>query len=417
MRIKIGIPSGEKQRLFLDHFNSTLRARSSASSGTAMIRDDGTFESSTINVHTIGDEQVILTWTVTKSSDGMLQHISVNSDDPSKDEAIWKDTANDIVKSARTAALAEKKSRFFQRRLVYYVGTQLDGEYWLPGFRFAPAYPNDTDPYLIHAERPVFIDMNIDAIDLQNAISIAQERARRYAARMSLLLNVGLYQADHVHRWVILHGQDNIPSNTKQKNIRLQLGYIPKENADRMPEKGKLCQLGRYTGSLDSLSRVGSKLLSLPPEIQNILRGLDKASPSIGDAFDRCARLYQVAAVVGHQFPSLGLAYRIAAVDALTNKGQSVHDFVRKNTKTNQERDQLLNYLWSFARCAHFHAGEFPMGEYSILPESAPLIDDTTVKRINVQMAGYELTREAIITWLGKNVPELEPHSQSDEID
>jgi hypothetical protein len=46
---------------------------------------------------------------------------------------------------------------------------------------------------------------------------------------------------------------------------------------------------------------------------------MDSAAPSLRESFDRAARLHQVGAVCGALFPSVGLAYRVAAVEAASS--------------------------------------------------------------------------------------------------
>ena len=85
-----------------------------------------------------------------------------------------------------------------------------------------------------------------------------------------------------------------------------------------MPEKGEQCPLGAYKGSLAARYRIAGELLSLPAQARSILRGIDDVDhPLVANAFDCGARLYQVAAVCGRFFPSVGLAYRVAAVEAV----------------------------------------------------------------------------------------------------
>jgi hypothetical protein len=407
MHIDLDLPS-HRQRLFLDHFNSALRSVSTSTSGSAGFREDGTFESSVTADFPVGEEKIVLTWTMTKSEDGSLQSIDMTSVDPVKEETIWKDAVYDFVTSVLSAALVDRQYPFFHRRLFNYIGTQLDGEYWLPGYRLAPAYPDDPEPQLFGVERILAIDMNVKAIDEHSAHAIADEMAKRHAARLSLLLNVGLYQTQPEFRWVILKTEEGEGFDSE----RYQLGFSKSDMyIDRMPKKGEICSLGKYAGSLEARYHIGGQLLSLPPETRKILRGIEHSTPHIREAFDCCARLYQVAAVVGTQYPSVGLAYRIAAVEAITqgsSEFKGFSDFVRSNVRDRPGLDQALDFLWGSIRSAHFHRGKFPMGEYEARRLFDPLMDSDVVETQYLQRFGYEVTREAILTWLTNVVPELQ---------
>ena len=84
-----------------------------------------------------------------------------------------------------------------------YFGTELDGEYWLPGYRVGPLPGGEEHPATIDTERAIAIaiDLNIDAVDDAHASTLAHERARREASRLGLFLNVGFSEPDHVVRW------------------------------------------------------------------------------------------------------------------------------------------------------------------------------------------------------------------------
>lgn len=417
MRIDLNLPRGAKQRLLLDRLNAALRKNTASGSGLAGVREDGLFESTLTAVFPVGRDQVLLVWTVTKSPDGTLLTIEVNCDDTSVPESTWKDAASQLVTSALAASLAEKRDRFFRQAIFHYVGTQLDGEYWLPGFRFAPVYPEDPQPLLVNAERVVSIDMIVHAIDGDDASALADEAARRQAARLSLLLNVGLYRPEGgIWRWVRPYQIGQVPL----ESVRYTLGFQrPGFALQRMPPKGKLCALGQYKGSLIADYRIGGELVSLPPETRRILRCIESAQPHILDAFDRAARLYQVAMVVGPRFPSVGLAYRVAAVDAISGTQpdyEDFKDFVRKNVEPRPDLDALVDYLYGSVRSAHFHGGAFPLGEFAAISFFHVLMDPEEAAKSQLHRACRELTREAIVNWLKRvALREGDPEGEASE--
>jgi hypothetical protein len=261
----------------------------------------------------------------------------------------------------------------------------------------------------------VSIDQEVAAIDEMHAFTVGDEAARRHAARLSLLLNTELYPPQHENRWVwpVVEGKPATES------VRYQLGFVhPSANLVQMPKKGEQCPLGAYRGSLAARYRVVGDLLSLPPEARKILRGVDNAAPLVTDAFDRGARLYQVATVCGRYFPSVGLAYRVAAVEAVcqadrTCKGFS--DFMRKHITSQKHLDEVLDYLYRVARSAHFHGGEFPMGEFGRRPFFDPLMDVESAQLHALHRTCYALTREAIVNWLSQLIPAA-AGAESDEV-
>ncbi|MBQ0933673.1 hypothetical protein [Ideonella alba] len=373
--------------------------------GTAGTSEDGTYFTQVTGAFLVDQSNVELTWTLRKTPDGTLTTLSIAASDAAGDSRAWQTAAYEFATSVLAATLADKRVKFFRRSLFFYLGPQLDGEYWLPGFRFAPAFPEDDQPHLINAERVVSIDQEILAIDDMQAYALAEESSRRHAARLSLLLNVGLYRAEHSMRWVLPTTQ-GVPAT---ESIRYHLAFSRPEAAlTAMPEKGARCPLGAYTGSLAARYRVAGELQSLPREARKILRGVDRAAPGVADAFDRGARLYQVASVCGQQFPSVGLAYRVAAVEAMSAADPSCKgfsEFMRKYVTSLKDIDSLLDYLYGQARSGHFHAGSFPGGEFSRVNYFDPLMDMEKVERDSIHRTCYELTREAIVNWMQSVVP------------
>lgn len=400
MKVELNLPKGSKQRLFLDFLNSQLRQRTSGYSGSAGYKEDGTFESTITGPFSIDQEKLTITWRLVKSADGTLQYIEANCEAETISDIKWENAAQEFINSVFSATLAERKNKFFKRFFFSYIGPQLDGEYWLHGVRFSPAWPDDDQPHLINAERIVSIDIEIDAIDEMDAMSLASEISRRQAARLSLLLNEGLYQTSSSFVWVIPSNRGN-PTDKSERLHRGFFGLGPQ--LTEMPKKGKVCPLGKYAGSLTARYRVAGELLSLPPEARKILNAIDSSDLAIIDSFDRAARLYQIAAVVGSQFPSVGLAYRVAAVEAISKADTSCNgfsDFMRKYVRSVSNIDSLLEYLYGSVRSAHFHAGSFPLGEFDGDRFFDPLMDSEDIKNSQIHRMCFDITREAIINWV-----------------
>jgi hypothetical protein len=344
-----------------------------------------------------------------------LLNLDVESANPDAQTPGWETAVTEFVTSVLTAALVERRYKFFNRTLFFYIGAQVDGEYWLRGYRFAPAFPDDAEPFLVNAERVVAVDQDVYGIDQLHSQTVATEAALRHAARLSLLLNTGLYSAQAVQRWFY-----PVPADPPgSPSVRRQLGFFhPQMGVASMPRKGELCSLGAYKGSLAARYRVGGEMLSLPLEARRILRGIDSAAPLISDAFDRAARLYQVATVAGMSFPTLGLAYRVAAVDVISKTdpdSANFSAFMRRHVSSQPNIDAVLKYLYGDVRSAHFHAGEFAMGEFGPdLFRFDAFMDSDYLQRDALHRTCFELTREAIVNWLNAVTPEI-PESADPE--
>lgn len=141
VRIELNLERGERQRHFLDQLNAAIRSRTSSSTGSAGLADDGLFRSKVTGPFPIDTAHVPLTWELVKDRNGNLLYLEVTCEDAGVPEARWTDAAKDLVTSVFAKTLSEWRQPFFRRSFFFYIGPQLDGEYWLPGFRLAPILP------------------------------------------------------------------------------------------------------------------------------------------------------------------------------------------------------------------------------------------------------------------------------------
>nr|WP_314544021.1 hypothetical protein [uncultured Massilia sp.] len=265
--------------------------------------------------------------------------------------------------------------------------------------------PNDEFPYHIGAERVVCLDQNIEAIDGLNAGALAEVSARKFSARLSFLMDTGLYLQRQQLQWVS-HTLDGAVQPSVRAQRFFHHDYL---QADKMPKKGNDAPAGKFSFSLSDKWQSGSPLQSLPRETRLFLRTIDKVDATITEAFDRCARLYQVALICGRSFPSVGLAYRVAAVEALSAADRTCDGFsafMRKYVTAGAENQGLLEYLYRVARSAHFHAGTFQLGEFSAQPGYEALMDIDRIAIGAKHRLCFEITREAIANWMMSILPQ-----------
>jgi hypothetical protein len=407
LRIPLNIPASSSQQSFIDHFNSMLRERLGSGSGAAGYEADGTFRSSTSGPTNLEGRTTHLTWTLIKSSDGTLQSLDVASNEEAEGKS-WHEAAGNLVASALASALSNKRTSFFRRVQLHYVGPALDGEYWLPGYRFAPALPDDTDQHLINAERVVHIDFNVEAIDAQHAFVVAGEVASRHATRLALILDRAFYKPDHVQRW-ILPVEGGQPTGESKRYP--SAFFRPGLHAQEMPAKGAICKLGRFDGSILDRFRSAGELVTLPRETRRILRSVEHSGPAYMEAFDSCARLYTLSLMIGRYSISAALAYRVAALDAIaqtTGAYKGASELIRTYADPSPQLDSLLGFLYRDVRSAHFHAGKAPLDISPGVPFH-PLLTSEFIEHSDITRTGYEITRTAIVRWMTAAQPTAEP--------
>lgn len=275
----------------------------------------------------------------------------------------------------------------------------MDGEYWINNFRLAPAIPEDPAPYLVNAERIIYFDFEINAVDANQAMVLAQDFASLQSARLSLLLNIPVFKPDQKMIWVM-----PAPSaeNPNPESVRWATIYNPKNPLPyEMPEKGKMCRLGRFNGTLSDRFRLtAGNLITLPSETRRVFR-LIQSDMQFGHAFDSCAKLYQLGLLISCYSISASLAYRVASIDALckaigTITGPS--EFIRKYAH-DVANEELLEFLYGKVRSGHFHSGDTPLDNKESIPFH-PFFTADYLLLSNLTDQGFWTTRKAIVGWL-----------------
>ncbi|MBA3023191.1 MAG: hypothetical protein KKG03_00540 [Gammaproteobacteria bacterium] len=410
MEITLNLDS-DKREIFLEYFHAAYRKLSGrffSPEGQAGYREDGNYEIQLKFPLQISTGSELLIWKILVGKDGALGHLDVSSD--TIPEVEWGAAATKFVNEVLVAALSGISTKYFYRHYFCRIGADLDGEYWLPGFRFAPAMSEDSNSFLRDAERYLILDQEVEAIDQIHGSDIATERALLYAARLSLILDVALYSPISGMRW--FYAEDE----TGKLVSKLEpLGFASPNPPLKMPKKKSESRLGEYAGSvLDEARHPG--LLKCPVETRKILRGLEKCPENVKEAFDSCARLYQTALVAGREFPTIRLSYMVGAVEAVVQKvsgySSSFSEFIRKEAELNESANELLNYLYSSVRSAHFHGGQFPLGEYQSSKWSLGLSDHTQTKNFNFDFSASRLLRKAIMNWVLREIASKADHEK-----
>ena len=402
MKIPLNL-SKEKREIFMEYFHAAFRkipGNYFTPSGQANFLSDGRYQISLSFELQTSSGIANLIWTLVIEVDGSLQNIEVDSNEIA--EEIWSAAATKFVTEVLSSAFSGNSTRFFHRTSICRIGEDLHGEYWLPGFRFAPSMQEDEKSYWMDAERYLYIDQEVDAIDNIHANDIAYERALNFTARLSLILDISLYQPSSTKRWIILKdASENYFSKLEP------LGFIPRERAFKMPQKGVECRAGKFDGSIldEYLNAGGGTLLMCPIETRKILRGVANCAPNIQDAFDSCARLYQASLVAGKGYPTIRLAYQVGAIESITQKVdgyKGFSDFVRKEAQYTDNK--FLDYLYSSVRSAHLHGGAFPLGEYSSQKRSLGLSNLESFQNHNNDWTASTIMRRSIMSWILREI-------------
>jgi hypothetical protein len=347
-----------KQRLFLEHLDSAIMLHSDSSGGSNYYDANGNYIDESAFKVNLEEGSGILYTRITASDEDCLISIEFESPDSETVEKF----INKLIIESLAKALGAKKKVFFRRVLFCYIGEQLDGEYWFgSNIRVAPVDPEDPNPHYANTERYISIDINVEAIDVHGAIVAANNRANILAARLSLILNIGIYSPSSEHRWTVTEGC-NSPCELRQ------LGYFNRgPELKEMPRKGKTCKSGKFEHSMHYRVRYLGESCKFPEETRKLISTIDKSDSRSATAFDNCAFLYQIALNAGRYMPTVRVSYLVAAVDALCKAETNFKDFssfIRHYALPTHDIEHLLDFMHGSVRSAHFHAGEFQFGDF-----------------------------------------------------
>ena len=179
---------------------------------------------------------------------------------------------------------------------------------------------------------------------------------------------------------------------------------VPPESspAPVMPQKGELCHLGAFHGSLhDKYPLIFMQLITLPKQTRKIFRALAADIP-FQQSVDACARLYQLSLLVRRYSASASLAYRVAAIDAACQTRavrKTFSEFMREHLPPTSDVDDILEMLYGKVRSGHFHAGQAPLDEHGQVLFH-PFFTSDYVVQAEVADQGFYVTRQALVTWL-----------------
>jgi len=406
---ELNLPPKESQKEFLMYFNSELRAIQQSGTGTASFGTDGSYTAYSNSRIKIGQEICSLSFSIHTDVSGLLTHIEVEQiEDTTID---WEKTVDFLVRTALAKALSSQKTQYFYRTQLRYFGAAMDGEYWINNFRLAPSQPDDPSPHLMDAERIMYLDFHVNAVDINQAMVLAQDFASLQAARFALLVNISIFsKTEQNMRWVMP------PPSSENPNPESVLWYTifnPKNPLPhRMPDKGEFCKLSKFSGSVADIYRLcAGDLITLPEETRKIFRLL-QSNVQFGYAFDACARLYQLSLIISRHSISASLAYRVAAIEAICQSMGSINspsEFIRKYSP-DRVSEEFLDFLYGKVRSGHFHAGSMPLDKNDSVPFH-PFFSADYLLQSHLTREGFFITRKAIAHWILEEIRKVEPQS------
>jgi hypothetical protein len=348
--------SAEHTSRFLDYLNVALMRSGFEGSECSRLPDGSFQEHFRCSLPISSGDSIPAVWMITLKADGTLAPFEVSVAEGAPEG--WERVVEDLMRKTLVAVINGVNGRYFQRHFFAYIGPPLDGEYYVTGFRIAPSQPIGGFPFGT-GEEVIIIDLEAEGVDLSHAYSLGKAQAKKIASLLSVFLDVGFYTIPTSEaRWVY-YGDDGCKA--------FQLGYkssIPKPSA--MPHKGVECTPGvAYEADRGKMEDVLKyrEMLRCPRDIRVLFRTFNSLSPNEQAAYLGAASLFKIALVAGRHYPTVQMAYSVAAVDSLT-KEHTMNSFLQLVGDLCPELQASdAEFFYQKCRSAHFHAGALPRGE------------------------------------------------------
>lgn len=384
----------EKSALFIKYFYAAMR---NPEFGYLPLNGHGRFEDGyyiskqSVNFKYKG-QNLFVRWELVFENNNILVSISNLNSTPELDLIL-----SEFLNSLLQKVINNERKKFFIRTIYRTIsGCNMSGEYWLKGFRIAPLFPEDGS-FLQNAERILVIDQNVSAIDLNDAREIANENASKYSAYLSFILNKGIELPRHEELYFLNKIDNKLVMERKSNQI------IPPYGLNAMPKKKKLCDLGEFKHSVATGIGLSEEELFLPVETRKIISRIDESTEEVKAAFLRCCKLYQLGLNIGRYYPTVKLSYMCGAIDSIVKSNKKEYgSFSEFMTKYSGEDKDTHNYIHNDIRSAHWHSGNFELGEFDF--NSSNHGNPGMFLKFEREMYSQEKMRVAILNWLNQKI-------------
>lgn len=168
---------------------------------------------------------------------------------------------------------------------------------------------------------------------------------------------------------------------------------IKRTNKNQKPEEVKI----KKTFHFPNLE------IEIPNDIRKYFKNIESLNQNVKESFLSAARMYNLSLIFAKQEPTVEKSYKVCVIETLANFEKiSFSEFMKKHISKLDENDKkLLDYYYSI-RSGHFHSGKFYFGEFetSLLSEVNFLLKEKTRDYFQFN----NLIREALINWVEQNI-------------
>lgn len=170
-----------------------------------------------------------------------------------------------------------------------------------------------------------------------------------------------------------------------------------KHNINRSPAAGKKSE----TIPINRGPHYPDFEIKMPSVTRKYFKSISTLEQNKKNAFLACSRMYNLGKTAGGQHPTLGQSYKVCAVESLAKcENLSFSGFMLKYSLEGFDKN-LSDYFYSL-RSGHFHSGKFYFDEYSVNFQREIAMEFSA--RVEDHENFSRCVRAAIINWVEENL-------------
>lgn len=141
--------------------------------------------------------------------------------------------------------------------------------------------------------------------------------------------------------------------------------------------------------------------IKIPSDIRKYFKGIFNLGEDERKAFDACCRMYNISLTSGSSIPTLDKSYKVCAIEALAKtEKSSFSDFLQKYS--NDDFDKRLTDYFYTVRSSHFHGGKFAFDEFNVNFQRE--VSFSFKEKIADYVNFNNYIRTALVNWIESNL-------------
>ncbi|MEZ6934005.1 hypothetical protein [Aeromonas sp. S19(2024)] len=152
---------------------------------------------------------------------------------------------------------------------------------------------------------------------------------------------------------------------------------------------------------IDPMPHYPNEEIKIPSDIRKYFKGIFDLNDEARKYFDACCRMYNISLTLGSGAPTLDKSYKVCAIEALAKtEKSSFSEFLQ--TYSSDDFDKRLTDYFYTVRSSHFHGGRFAFDEFDVnlQREISFSFKEKTADYVNFNT----YIRIALVNWVKSNI-------------